>query len=133
MLTKLALEALKVQLTVSDETMILLEHSEFLGRAGWQMPATIWRWPATLELQSFPEVQTGAFHQSDFGCAHAKPTRLLVRMPGATEILTLGDVVLDRHGRYQGPLTARPETPSLIGRSQGRFRTQSKAAWPQQM
>ena len=86
-----------------------------------------------MELQRFPDVQTGAFYQYDFGCVHAKPTRLLMRVPDATEIVKLGDVVLDRHGRYQGPLTTRPTTPSLIGRLQGQFRTQSRAAWPKQM
>ena len=65
--------------------LVILEHPEDLGKAGKDVPGSIWQFESIRELASQSSVVTGAIRQSDFGTAYQKPTRLLGRLPGLSD------------------------------------------------
>ena len=83
-------EVLRAQLEATGERMVLLEHPEDLGARRNGRPASIWAWPEIKRLLHFEGVGWGACHQSEFGTETPKPTRLLMRMPGAASLVKLG-------------------------------------------
>lgn len=80
-LAKFAIAAVHAQLASSATAMALLEHPEDLGTAARGRPASIWQWPEARALTNEPNAASIAIHQSSFGTACPKPTRLTGRLP----------------------------------------------------
>ena len=70
--------------------LVILEHPEDLGKAGNDVPGSIWQFETIKELAKQPGVVTGALRQSDFGTTYQKPTRLLCRLPGIEDHTFVG-------------------------------------------
>ena len=114
--------------------MVILEHPEDLGKAGTDVPGSIWQLESIKELASQSHVVTGAIRQSDFGTAYQKPTRLLGRLPGLSDHVFQGWPTFDNDGHYTGPLPKFSGTSTrLIGRQGAAFRTTDTAAWPESL
>ena len=112
-----------------------MEQPEDLGatprpRVPGHRPASMWQWSQHAELAAMPGVQSVALAQLDFGSDSAKPTRLLLRIPGDLHPeMYPGMPQFDQDNRYVGPLPRKVGKP-LIGKSQGVYKTAAAAAWP---
>ena len=73
-------QALSEQMKTSPGLSVL-EHPEDLGKAGADIPGSIWQFEAIRDLGNQEGAVTGALRQSDFGTPYQKPTRLLGRLP----------------------------------------------------
>ena len=112
----------------------ILEHPEDLGRAGVDIPGSMWQFEAVRGLMSQAGVVTGALRQSDFGTSYQKPTRLLGRLPGLEDHLYAGWPTFEEDESYTGPLPKFTGTATrLIGRQGAGFRTTETAAWPEKL
>ena len=60
----------------------------------------------------------------DFGAVYLKPTRLLMNVPLARNLLVVGPPQMDEQGN-QGP--------EMIGKASGSFGTQGSEAWPREL
>ena len=133
-LADFSFEAVKRQLQ-HPNTFVLKEQPEDLGRTrrprvGGQSPASMWQFPQHQQLlESFPDLLTLVFAQSDFGTASPKPTRLLLRTSGPVhDEMYVGKPQFDENWFYLGPLP-RKEGGQLIGQTDGVFNA-AAAAWP---
>ena len=120
----------------------LLEHPENLGSVSSRpspliRPASIW------ELQEFQQLAGGqtfsvALYQCALGAKSRKPTRFLSNIPGLEKLGKPAWPVLDRMGRYRGPLppfcSCGRTHSGLIKRSaEEAFSTTEAASYPPQM
>ena len=133
-LADFSFDAMKAQLAHEDR-VATMEQPEDLGapsqpRIPNQRPASMWQWPQHAQLANQDGVQTVALSQLDFGSDHAKPTRLLLRVPGPLHPQMFpGFPSLDPDGVYQGPLPRKLGKP-LIGKTHGVYKTAAAAEWP---
>ena len=117
----------------------LMEQPENLGRVKrmripGHWPGSMWQFQQHEELLGrFPELQTVALAQVDFGAEYVKPTRLLLRTscPLHPEMYP-GLPCFDSEGWYSGPLP-RKTGQQLIGHDGTNFKTAASAAWPPQL
>lgn len=133
-LAKFAIAAVHAQLASSATAMALLEHPEDLGTAARGRPASIWQWPEARALTNEPNAASIAIHQSSFGTAYPKPTRLTGRLPDLHLVGAQGWPTFCPQGRYLGPL-AKPQAQTTLRRqpNDAGFRTTGTAAWPSQL
>ena len=126
--------AMEQQLQFSDK-LAAMEQPEDLGatprpRIPGHRPASMWQWPQHGHLAALPGVTSVALAQLDFGSESAKPTRLLMRVPGDLHPeMYEGLPLLDHQGYYQGPLPRKTGAP-LIGKANGVYKTAAAAEWP---
>ena len=131
-------EALRRQLR-HPRLFAVMEQPENLGRV--KRPRVAGHWPGSMWqfhqhealLQQFPELQTLALAQVDFGAPYVKPTRLLIRTGGPVhKEMYAGLPKFDSEGWYLGPLPRKAGAP-LIGHDGENFATSASAAWPPQL
>ena len=133
-LADFSFDAMEAQLAHEDR-VATMEQPEDLGapsqpRIPNQRPASMWQWPQHAQLATRDDVQTVALSQLDFGSDHAKPTRLLLRVPGPLHPQMFpGFPSLDPDGVYHGPLPRKLGKP-LIGKTHGVYKTAAAAEWP---
>ena len=83
----------------------LMEHPEDLGRtASGDVPAALWQYGETRDLQVATEATTWALFQCPFGAVSSKPTRLMSDLARASEEPFQGLPFFDGSARYLGPL-----------------------------
>ena len=131
-------EALRRQLN-HPRKFAAMEQPENLGRVKkpripGHWPGSMWQFPQHAALlKDFPELQTVAFAQVDFGAPYVKPTRLLMRTEGPLhKEMYPGLPDFDAEGWYLGPLPKKSGVP-LIGHDGTNFATSASAAWPGQL
>lgn len=117
--------------------MFVLEHPEDLGRvkSGYMAnarPASIWQWPALLDLLDDDRCWTAGIRQSDFGTPYVKPTRLLfVNIQSDHPFLYKGKPQFSACWDYEGPIPHQSGLVNLVKRKgENGFRTTGTAAWP---
>ena len=120
-----------------DLSVAVLEHPEDLGAVThgpfYQCrPASIWQFPALLNVLKLPGVITVGLRQCDFGTPYVKPTRLLLKVfANKSPLFFEGLPSLDSMGFYQGPIPRSKGHTSLVRRrGDVGFRTTGTAAWP---
>ena len=125
-----------------DQVGFLLEHPENLGSVSSRpspviRPASIWELP---EFQQLAKGRTFsvAFYQCALGAKSRKPTRFLSNIAGLETLGEPGWPILDRMGRYRGPLppicSCGHTHTGLIKRSADEaFSTTEAASYPPQM
>ena len=124
------------------QVAFLLEHPENLGaprsRPSWHIrPASIWE---LKEIQALAQkgAFTQAFHQCQFGAVSPKPTRLLTSLEGLRHIGFPQWPILDRQGRYLGPIPpayscGRSHQRLIKHGAEDEFATTRAAAYPEAM
>ena len=120
-------------------TRCLMEHPEDLGvTSSGEVPASIWRYPDTRDLQAETGSVTWALFQCVFLALTSKPTRLMSDLPAAKLEPFQGWPSCNASMECRGPLPhACPHGGhryKLIGKAKGGgFRTSPSASYPPEM
>ena len=121
-------------------TDTFLEHPENLGLASdGEVPASIFNFPEYVQWASSVQHTSFAIFQCMFGASSSKPTRLTTTLKQAmlpSSLIFRGEAVLDREGKYKGPLPKccmHGSHPPLLGHDGHSFRTSPAASYPPAM
>ena len=121
----------------SGRNFVIKEHPEDLGvvQSGpykGKFPASIWQFPQFQQCLDAGAKSVG-LRQSDYGMPYAKPTRLLLKLPGQMpKTFFEGLPKFNDAGEYTGPIPRSVNHTSTLAKTHSAesFRTTGTAAWP---